>query len=226
MATARCPCSLASGGTADQTAPSARCPPGHPQTRRGTARWACRGGHAPPGRGEGDTDGKEPPSTPQAQGASGAPPAPHRGPWFPYLGPGCGPEQDPVVGGARGAQAWAGGLAGGPGSPRDGKQIPGGGCRGTPGSGNSHGARNEEGAWRMRGPTAQTVLASWPGFNPSPSLPGLRAHPPRGPAHTAGQPQAPPPGLTFQKHFLGQPPCLPHAQHAVARRPQRDPLGT
>lgn len=156
----------------------------------------------------------------------GRPPPPDRGPWFPYLGPGCGPEQDPVVGGARGAQAWAGGLAGGPGSPRDGKQIPGGGCTGTPGSGNSHGARNEEGAWRMRGPTAQTVLASWPGFNPSPSLPGLRAHPPRGPAHTAGQPQAPPPGLTFQKHFLGQPPCLPHAQHTVARRPQRDPLGT
>lgn len=76
MATARCPCSLASGGTADQTALSARCPPGHPQTRGGTARWACRGGRAPPGRGEGDTDGKEPPSTPQAQGASGAPPAP------------------------------------------------------------------------------------------------------------------------------------------------------
>lgn len=140
----------------------------------------------------------------------GCPLCPDRGPWFPHLGPGRGPEQDPVVGGARGAQAWAGGLAGGPGSPRDGKQIPGGGCRGTPGSGNSHGARNEEGASRMRGPTAQTVLASWPRFNPSPSLPGLRAQPPRGPAHTARQPQAPPPGPTFQKHFLGQAPCPAH----------------
>lgn len=61
----------------------------------------------------------------------------------------------------------------------------------------------------MCGPTAQTVLASWPRFNRSPSLPGLRAHPPRGPAHAAGQPQAPPPRLTFQKHFLGQPCACP-----------------
>lgn len=147
------------------------------------------------------------------------PPRPDRGPWFPHLGSGRGPEQDLVVGGALRAPAWAGGLAGGPGSPRDGKQIPGGGCRGTPGSGNSHGARNEEGASRMRGPTAQTVLASWPRFNPSPSLPGLRAHPPRGPALTAGQPQAPPPGPTFQKHFLGQ----ARAQHTGSSPPEGPP---
>lgn len=32
------------------------------------------------------------------------------------------------------------------------------------------------------GPGAQTLLIFWPQFNPSPSLPGLPAHPPRGPA--------------------------------------------
>lgn len=57
-----------------------------------------------------------------------------------------------------------------------------------------------------------------PGSTPAPAS-GLRAHPPRGPALTTGQPQAPPPGPTFQKHFLGQ----ARAQHTGSSPPEGPP---
>lgn len=69
-----------------------------------------------------------------------------------------------------------GSLAGGPGSLRDGKQIRGGGCSRTPGSGYSHRARNEERASRMPRPRCPDCTYFLAMVQPQPRPPRAAQH--------------------------------------------------
>lgn len=82
-------------------------------------------------------------------------------------------------------------LAGGPGSLRDGKQIRGGGCLGTPGSGYSHRARNEEGASRMPRPRCPDCTYFLATVQPQPRPPRAARHILRGALPEASSPHRP-----------------------------------
>lgn len=151
-----------------------------PRSLRGATRWAFRGGHVPVGCGDRR-------KTPWTWSPS---------PFLPTLGHGellgwpypiCGLsfpiwEQE----GAWASTRWLVGpvgpgprlasLAGGPGSLRDGKQIRRGGCLGTPGSGYSHRARNEEGAARMPRPRCPDCTYFLATVQPQPRPPRAARH--------------------------------------------------
>ena len=197
----------------------------------------------PPSRGRQESalglESKSCPSRPPTRGtaACGAPPPPREGLSFPMWQPevagartrGSTGFVGPEPGLGRGVGGW---LAGGPCSPQDGKQIRGGGCSGTPGSGYSHRARNEERAPRMPRPRCPDCTYFLATIQPQPRPPRAAQHILQGALPEASsphclaqpggppdpQPQAPPLRLLFQRHFPRRP-CTPST---VAHCPQSD----
>lgn len=179
-------------------APSTLCPPGHPRSLAlapdpsGEAtRWAFREGRVPVGRGDWEADGKHPGLAAQARSFLLG-----RGqllgwPQCPHLRAGGGPGQHSVVGGARGAQApgwlvWQ--EAPVPCETVSKSAVVAASERRGPATPTGPGMRKE--LRECPGPGAQTVLTSWPRFNPSPGLPGPPGTSSEGPcprrrAHTA-----------------------------------------
>ena len=203
LATARCPGSLASGRTADQTAPV--CLGTHrawPQTQIPA--------EGPPGglleedaplqgeTGERPGSGVQvlslPPPNP-GHGSLWCAPPPEKASVSPcgsrrWPGPGLGGQQ--ALWGL--SQAWAGGLGGGwQGAPAPHKTVSKSAVaaaaeRQGPATPTGPGMRKE--LRECHGPGAQTVLISWLRFNPSPGLPGPPSTSSKGPcprlrAHTA-----------------------------------------
>lgn len=91
-----------------------------------------------------------------------------------WLGPGLGGQQD--LGGPKPGPDAPGRLAGGPCSPRDSECVRGGGGRGTPGSGYSHRARNEERALRMPQPWCPDCTHCLATVQPQPRPPRAARH--------------------------------------------------
>lgn len=189
LATARCPGSLASGGTADQTAPvclgthgawpqtqiPAEGPPGG-LWEEDTPFQGVGGGHSGESLGLGSPwllVQVLPLPAPQARQPL-AWLSPYIWPRFPHLRAGGGRGQDSVVDGICGTRArpGPGSLAGGP-VPREtvseSAAVAAAERRG-PATPTGPGMRKERG--ECPGPGAQTILISWPRFNPSPGLPG------------------------------------------------------
>lgn len=205
MAAARRPSSLASGGTADQTSPfhavPARAPtepgPGPGSQRRGhqvgfPRRTCSCGVWRPGGRRKTPWTCSPSPFLPTRAWTASRVALLDIWPQCPHLRAGGGPGQHSVVGGARGAPGpGLASLAGGPGSLRDGKQIRGGGCLGTPGSGYSHRARNEEGASRMPRPRCPDCTYFLATVQPQPRPPRAARHILRGALPEASSPHRP-----------------------------------